>query len=703
MRRFFVLACLLLLATAVVASTHDIASTQETEPTPPPFAEGERLLLPLTEMISGQWEPVFLEPIGVPLTPTAPDLFGAAGISCSAATSISMPVNGQDGGQTVVNYYPSGAEDPNLGACMYGQPSRPQGYRSAWYRFVAPATGTLRVSTEDSDYDTVVAIFSGSCAGLALVACNDDHIGFTSEATAWVIQGQTYFIEVVDWHHAVNATANLRLVAGIKSISQWTRVGNMAEGGARSRHAAVAYGPYIYVIGGQTLDQNNFPVRTKRTDRYNTVTGVWERMDNMPYTCGGNSPSDPADSPGGYSNTTAVLVGTNIYVPSGFNGDIYMYQGNHCVYDIALNRWFPHPYYEPNFFPANAPWPGGNPFAYSASVSYHSPAGYYLLGGITGPAVAVPPNVSHGQPRNEAFFYSAAGNSWSPIAPMQVARYGHVAALQRIANKDLVCVAGGISLDQDDAPILLSGMECYDPSTNSWNTIGTANLNTPRYFAGSAVRGDGRWFVFGGTDQNRNSVATTEMFDPASGTWITLDSRYNLTDPPRSWPRGGFVGNSLWVTGGHWNAPNGDELVINLIERLFLPFDSLFLPFVTRAPLAGRPGSNVLTAQPLAFFQPQHHAFVDAKDYIHFYYFDIGGPTAVTARLTDIPGDSDYNLHIYNQNKGRLTTSANLGSLPEQLQVELIAGRYFVIVERVFPPPGSIPNSNNYRLEITTP
>jgi hypothetical protein len=41
--------------------------------------------------------------------------------------------------------------------------------------------------------------------------------------------------------------------------------------------------------------------------------------------------------------------------------------------------------------------------------------------------------------------------------------------------------------------------------------------------------------------------------------------------------------------------------------------------------------------------------------------------------------------------------------LGEYLDVEIIPGRYYVIVERVFPPPGAVPNPAPYRVETTLP
>ena len=90
------------------------------------------------------------------------------------------------------------ADDPQL-SCMWGNPPRPQGYRTVWYRLVVPASGRVKLDTFSSAYDTVLGVFSGVCGDLKPVRCNDDTNGFTSETTISVSAGETYYIEVADW------------------------------------------------------------------------------------------------------------------------------------------------------------------------------------------------------------------------------------------------------------------------------------------------------------------------------------------------------------------------------------------------------------------------------------------------------------------------------------------------------------------------
>jgi alpha-tubulin suppressor-like RCC1 family protein len=63
-----------------------------------------------------------------------------------------------------------------------------------WYQFTAPVTGQLIVDTFGSDFDTGLAIYTGSCDALAEVACNDDTGGVTSQVTIPTTAGTTYLI-----------------------------------------------------------------------------------------------------------------------------------------------------------------------------------------------------------------------------------------------------------------------------------------------------------------------------------------------------------------------------------------------------------------------------------------------------------------------------------------------------------------------------
>jgi hypothetical protein len=89
----------------------------------------------------------------------------------------------------------SNASDPPI-SC---KSSMPVAAPSTWFRFRAPADGSVEISTRGSLYDTVVGVFVGECNALDPVACNDDYFDYTSFLTVDVTAGVDYTVLVVPW------------------------------------------------------------------------------------------------------------------------------------------------------------------------------------------------------------------------------------------------------------------------------------------------------------------------------------------------------------------------------------------------------------------------------------------------------------------------------------------------------------------------
>lgn len=93
-------------------------------------------------------------------------------------------------------------DDPDMG-CGTGVNSN-----TVWYKLVPSYYGLVRVSTystlpgASSNYDTVLAVFTGQRGSLHRITCNDDAPGhgFLSELTFEAEAGQTYYIEVADYN-----------------------------------------------------------------------------------------------------------------------------------------------------------------------------------------------------------------------------------------------------------------------------------------------------------------------------------------------------------------------------------------------------------------------------------------------------------------------------------------------------------------------
>jgi uncharacterized repeat protein (TIGR02543 family) len=63
-----------------------------------------------------------------------------------------------------------------------------------WYQFTPAYNGQVVVDTFGSDFDTGLALYSGSCGALTEVACNDDAGGLNSQIAASVSAGTTYYL-----------------------------------------------------------------------------------------------------------------------------------------------------------------------------------------------------------------------------------------------------------------------------------------------------------------------------------------------------------------------------------------------------------------------------------------------------------------------------------------------------------------------------
>lgn len=647
------------------------------EDAPPPFG-------PLT----GVWK----ESVEVALEPVPdPQLTEAhASDSCEEAAPLPLQSFGNAGDLSVVNDMTWDTSDPILG-CMWGTPQNPRGYRTVWYRFEAPVSGHLAVSTSfeasnfGDSYDTVLALFHSSdatCGSLSMIGCDDDSSGFFSELTAFVIEGETYYIEVADRSSGVQGPATLRLAVVLEEgETLWERFddGEYSEQARRTRHAIVSDGRFIYLISGETYEDGH-PAGLGRLDRFDAQTQTWEPLRPIPREY--------------YSRTSAALLGGRIYVPSGYDGNNQNYVGQHYVYDIATNTWDEG---------VNIPWEdaseSGQPYAWHQAVASPVNNGYFVTGGLLegDPEQLIPP-ISI-VPTDSLLFYNANTSRWrTDLAEMETARFAHAAALLNTPQGQQVCVAGGLTRleqeGQDDRAAVVSSMECYNIATQQWTT--RASMNFPRFGAGSAVSPDGKWYVFGGVNSQLSNVTLTEVYDPVRDTWQVLDSRYSVRRPGRGFVRGAFANDALWIFGGEQRP--GNE-VIPLAERLDLSTGDLFFPAMYRTGgLRTEPNDTMAEAVPIAVGQEVRGTFESHEDYFDFYRFNVTASDVYVAHLNNIPAERNYDVYIYSDSKLLVGDSTNVGNQDELAETfPLDPGAYYVLVMRAFGEPGG----EQYRLRVT--
>jgi hypothetical protein len=146
----------------------------------------------------------------------------AALLFSSAANAAVAPSNDNFGSAQVLEGYMGSVSGNNAGATREsGEPNHGSdnpGGRSLWYRWVAPATGMATLSLADTQFDTVLAVYTGtSLAELNLIAANDDisDTNKASAATLPVASGTAYYIAIDGFNDSGIVTNGLFLL-------QWT-------------------------------------------------------------------------------------------------------------------------------------------------------------------------------------------------------------------------------------------------------------------------------------------------------------------------------------------------------------------------------------------------------------------------------------------------------------------------------------------------
>jgi hypothetical protein len=112
-----------------------------------------------------------------------------------------------------------------------------------------------------------------------------------------------------------------------------------------------------------------------------------------------------------------------------------------------------------------------------------------------------------------AELYDPDTGVWSATGSMNTARFAHTATLEN----GKVLVAGGLGSGIDT----LASAELYDPSFG-WRKTGS--MNTARHDQTATLLETGQVLVAGGDDSSDNPLASAERYDAASGTWSATGS-----------------------------------------------------------------------------------------------------------------------------------------------------------------------------------
>lgn len=116
--------------------------------------------------------------------------------------------------------------------------------------------------------------------------------------------------------------------------------------------------------------------------------------------------------------------------------------------------------------------------------------------------------------------FDPATGTWTPAAPMNMARDQHTATLLAdgrvlVTSGENISYPGGSKQTQN-----LTSAEIYNPATNIWNNAGT--LQIPRTFGAAALLTSGpnagQVLILGGLCSSGNCPKTVELFNPLTGT-----------------------------------------------------------------------------------------------------------------------------------------------------------------------------------------
>ena len=205
----------------------------------------------------------------------------------------------------------------------------------------------------------------------------------------------------------------------------------------------------------------------------------------------------------------------------------------------------------------------------SAHIAVRLPNGKVLVAGGS----------SNTQTLSSAELYDPATGTWSATGSLSVNRGESLGIL--LPNGKVLMTSGVTNVGGNF--VLINSAELYNPATGTWSATG--NMTSPRFFPSITLLSNGKVLVAGGDGNlaGTNTLRSTELYDPTSGTWSAtgnlISARVNpsatLLSNGKVLVTSGFANNAFVLTSelydptaGTWSATGSLSAVRETVTLL---------------------------------------------------------------------------------------------------------------------------------------
>jgi hypothetical protein len=151
----------------------------------------------------------------------------------------------------IANPLPQDLSTSNVGATIeVGEPRHDDTLTNAslWWRWTSPSTGRVGISTSDSSFDTVLAVYTGSDLATLTPEVSNDEAGGADNTSAVVLNavaGETYSIAVASWRSTPPGEVQLHLYQVINAPNDAFSSATVLSGDLPIVDAGSTYGATI--------------------------------------------------------------------------------------------------------------------------------------------------------------------------------------------------------------------------------------------------------------------------------------------------------------------------------------------------------------------------------------------------------------------------------------------------------------------------